>query len=328
MSDISFKDAWEKGPGPQSRVGYILLYLKGFLMGIADLIPGVSGGTIAFITGIYDGLLDAVASIDKKLITHILKFQFKEAIAHLHIRFIIPLLLGILTSMITLARLMHYLINEHPIPTWALFFGLIGASIVVIWNKLENHFEAINMLFIAAGALVAYALVSLIPVSTPDSLWFIYLCGIIGITAMILPGISGSFLLLILGKYEYITGMLKNPFADGAIIVIAVFACGTATGLLSFSKILNFFMKNYRNRTMAFLTGVLIGSMKKVWPWKEVLETKVVRGKIRVLREANVLPTEFSFEVGLAIVLVLVGFIGVLLLEKFSNRNSQSAEVA
>ena len=293
-------------------------------MGIADLIPGVSGGTIAFITGIYDTLLDAVASIDKTFFKNILSFRVKAALAHLHLRFIIPLVFGVFTAMLTLARLMHYLMNEHPIPTWALFFGLIAASIIVIWNKLEDHFAPINMLMITLGAIVAYVLVSLIPVDTPDSLWFIYLCGIIGITAMILPGISGSFLLLILGKYEFITGMLKNPFAEGALVVILVFLCGTATGLLSFSKILNYFMKNFRVRTMAFLTGILIGSMKKVWPWKEVLESKIVRGKVKVIREANVLPTEFNLEVTLAIILVLVGFFAVLILEKKSSSRNNS----
>ncbi len=287
-------------------------------MGIADLIPGVSGGTIAFITGIYDMLLDAVASINNTFIKKVLSFKIVSAIGHLHIRFIVPLVFGIFTAMITLARVMHYLINEQTVPTWALFFGLIAASIIVIWNKLDDHFSPINLLMISIGALVAYVLVSLIPVDTPDSLWFIYLCGIIGITAMILPGISGSFLLLILGKYEFITGMLKNPFAEGAPLVILIFLCGTVTGLLSFSKILNFFMKNYRVKTMAFLTGILIGSMKKVWPWKEVLESKIVRGKVRVIREANILPPELNTEVMLAAVLVVVGFFGVLYLEKKS----------
>ena len=287
-------------------------------MGIADLIPGVSGGTIAFITGIYDMLLDAVASINNTFIKKVLSFKIVSAIGHLHIRFIIPLIFGIFTAMITLARVMHYLINEQTVPTWSLFFGLIAASIIVIWNKLDDHFSPMNLLMISIGAIVAYVLVSLIPVDTPDSLWFIYLCGIIGITAMILPGISGSFLLLILGKYEFITGMLKNPFAEGAPLVILVFLCGTITGLLSFSKILNFFMKNYRVKTMAFLTGILIGSMKKVWPWKEVLESKIVRGKVRVIREANILPSEFNTEVMLAAVLVILGFVGVLYLEKKS----------
>ena len=288
-------------------------------MGIADLIPGVSGGTIAFITGIYDTLLDAAASIDKTFIKHVLKFEIKKAIAHLHFRFIIPLVLGMFTAMITLARVMHYLINEQPIPTWALFFGLIGASIIVIWNKLDDHFSPVNLLIISIGAIFAYIMVSLIPVDTPDALWFIYLCGIIGITAMILPGLSGSFLLLILGKYEYITAALKNPFAEGAPLILVIFIMGTATGLMSFSKILNFFMKNYRVKTMAFLTGILIGSMKKVWPWKEVLESKIVRGKTKIIREMNIMPTEFNNEVLVAIALMLIGFIFVLVLEKKSS---------
>lgn len=320
MNDISLKEAWEIGPGPRSKKEYIILYIKGFLMGIADLIPGVSGGTIAFITGIYDTLLDAAASIDKTFIKHVLKFEIKAAIAHLHFRFIIPLVLGMFTAMITLARVMHYLINEQPIPTWALFFGLIGASIIVIWNKLDDHFSPINLLIISIGAIFAYMMVSLIPVDTPDAFWFIYLCGIIGITAMILPGLSGSFLLLILGKYEYITGALKNPFAEGAPLILIVFLMGTATGLLSFSKILNFFMKNYRVKTMAFLTGILIGSMKKVWPWKEVLESKIVRGKTKIIREMNIMPTEFNNEVVVAIALMLIGFIFVLVLEKKSSK--------
>lgn len=319
MNDISLKEAWETGPGPRSKKEYIILYIKGFLMGIADLIPGVSGGTIAFITGIYDTLLDAAASIDKTFIKHVLKFEIKKAIAHLHFRFIIPLVLGMFTAMITLARVMHYLINEQPIPTWALFFGLIGASIIVIWNKLDDHFSPVNLLIISIGAIFAYIMVSLIPVDTPDALWFIYLCGIIGITAMILPGLSGSFLLLILGKYEYITAALKNPFAEGAPLILVIFIMGTATGLMSFSKILNFFMKNYRVKTMAFLTGILIGSMKKVWPWKEVLESKIVRGKTKIIREMNIMPTEFNNEVTVAIALMLIGFIFVLVLEKKSS---------
>lgn len=320
MNDTSLKEAWETGPGPRSKKEYIILYIKGFLMGIADLIPGVSGGTIAFITGIYDTLLDAAASIDKTFIKHVLKFEIKKAIAHLHFRFIIPLVLGMFTAMITLARVMHYLINEQPIPTWALFFGLIGASIIVIWNKLDDHFSPVNLLIISIGAIFAYIMVSLIPVDTPDALWFVYLCGIIGITAMILPGLSGSFLLLILGKYEYITAALKNPFSEGAPLILVIFLMGTATGLMSFSRILNFFMKNYRVKTMAFLTGILIGSMKKVWPWKEVLESKIVRGKTRIIREMNIMPTEFNNEVMIAIALMLIGFIFVLVLEKKSTK--------
>jgi len=317
----TWKEAWNEGPGPHSRMEYFILLLKGFFMGIADLIPGVSGGTIAFITGIYETLLDAIASIDKEFFGYLLKFDLKNALAKIHLRFIIPVLFGIATAMISLARVMHYLMNEQPIPTWGMFFGLIAASIIVIWKQLENHFAPKNMFFIFMGAFIAYLTVSLIPVSTPDSYWFIYLCGIIGITTMILPGISGSFLLLILGKYEYITAALKNPFGEGAIALIAVFLCGTVTGLLGFSKILNYFMKHFRENTMAFLTGILIGSMKKVWPWKEVLESKVIRGKLRVIRDTNILPETMGAETMISLALIVIGFIVVLTLEaKTSNK--------
>ncbi|MCO4795497.1 MAG: DUF368 domain-containing protein [Bacteriovoracaceae bacterium] len=289
-------------------------------MGVADLIPGVSGGTIAFITGIYEGLLEAVASINKDVFKSLLTFKFKEVASKVHLRFIIPLGMGMVLAILSLARVMHYLIKEQPVPTWALFFGLIAASVIVIWKQLEDHFHVTNLLMIAFGALFAYFIVGLIPVNTPDDWWFIYLCGVIGITAMILPGISGSFLLLILGKYEYITGAVKNPLIPDNMVILFVFLCGTGSGLLGFSKILNWLMKHYHSLTMAWLTGILIGSMRKVWPWKEVLETKIIRGKVKILREANVMPPEINNEVWLAVGLIIVGFVAVLWMDHHSSQ--------
>jgi putative membrane protein len=322
----SWKEAWKEGPGPHSKVEYIILTLKGFLMGIADLIPGVSGGTIAFITGIYETLLDAVASIDKEFFSHILRLDFKSALGHIHLRFLVPLVGGIAIAMLSLARLMHYLMNNHPIPTWAMFFGLILASTLIIWKQLEEHFRLSNLAIITVGAIFAWVVVSLIPVETPEATWFIFLCGFISIMAMILPGISGSFLMLILGKYEYITGALKNPFADGSLTIIIVFVMGALSGLLSFSKLLNYFMKHHHQKTMAFLTGVLIGSMKKVWPWREVLESKIIRGKVKILREANIMPSAFDGETMLAIGLIIVGFIAVLVLESKASKVNNTVE--
>lgn len=320
MSNKSWKDVWNAGPGPRSSYEIAKLYTKGFAMGTADLIPGVSGGTIAFITGIYEGLLEAIASIDKEFFKCLLQFKLKDAFSRLHLRFIFPVGLGIVTAILGLARLMHFLLNEHPVPTWGAFFGLIAASIIVIWRQLEKPFTLVSLAFITLGAIVAWVLVSLIPVTTPESWWFIYLCGIIGITAMILPGISGSFLLLILGKYEYITGAVKNPFLIDNITIISVFLAGTVTGLLGFSKTLNWFLKHYHLQTMSFLTGILIGSMKKVWPWKEVLESVEIRGKMRVLREANVIPNEMNSESVLAVGLIVIGFLAVISLEFFSKK--------
>lgn len=320
MQPQSWKEALLATPGPQRRSEYLILLVKGFCMGIADLIPGVSGGTIAFITGIYDHFLEAIASLNKNFFLALLKFDFKAALSQIHLRFLIPLFAGILTAIMGLARLMHYLLLHHPVPTWALFFGLISASIVVIWRHLEHPSSLRTIFFLLLGTIGAYIIVGLIPVETPESYWFIYLCGIIGITAMILPGISGSFLLLILGKYEFVTGAVKSPFADGNTIILLVFVSGSITGLLSFSKLLNYFLHKHREATMAVLTGILIGSMRKVWPWKEVLQSKVIRGKVRVLQDRNILPTEFNTEFYIAIALIVIGLLFVLFLEKKSQK--------
>ncbi len=321
MQPRNWKEAVMASPGPKTQREYFVLFVKAFCMGIADLIPGVSGGTIAFITGIYEGMLDAVGSVNKRSLSALFRLDFKSFLSIVHIRFLIPLVIGILSAIFLLARVMHYLINEHPIPTWATFFGLIAASIIVIFKELDNPKKASNLIPLVIGAIFAWIMVSLIPVDTPTSSWFIYLCGIIGITAMILPGLSGSFLLLILGKYEFITGAVKSPFVEGNFVILLTFVAGSITGVAGFSRVLNWFMKHYRSQTMAFLTGVLIGSMKKVWPWKEVLETKVVRGKVRILRDANILPSDMNGEVALAIIVCIIGFIAVLWMESKSRKS-------
>lgn len=320
MQPKNWKEAIAASPGPKTQQDYLILYLKAFCMGIADLIPGVSGGTIAFITGIYEGMLDAVGSVNKRSLGALIRLDFKGFLSIVHIRFLIPLVGGILSAIFLLARLMHFLINEKPIPTWATFFGLIAASIIVIFKELDHPKSPKNIAGLICGAVFAWIMVSLIPVDTPTDSWFIYLCGVIGITAMILPGLSGSFLLLILGKYEFITGAVKSPFVDGHFVILLTFVAGTITGVMGFTRILNWFLKHYRSQTMAFLTGILIGSMKKVWPWKEVLETKIVRGKIRVLRDANTLPQEFNAEVAVAIILCIAGFAAVLWMDSKSRK--------
>lgn len=320
MSRLS--EAWLTSPGPRTKKEFFALWIRAFAMGIADLIPGVSGGTIAFITGIYDQVLGAVASLDRDAFSALLRGRVLEFISKIHIRFIATLASGILLAIFTLASLMHWLLQYHPIPTWAAFFGLILASIPVLYKGLPQPKAMSTWFWIAAGTVFGYMVVSLIPVDTPDAKWFIYLCGVIGITAMILPGISGSFLLLILGKYEFITGTVKAPFVGDNFTTLVIFALGTATGLLGFSKVLKWFLDHYKNATMAFLTGILIGTLKKVWPWKETLESVVIRGKERILREANVLPSQWTTEEFLAIALAIAGFMLVLVLENRSLKKS------
>jgi putative membrane protein len=309
--------------GPNSRREAISLFLKGWCMGMADLVPGVSGGTIAFISGIYEQLLDAIGSINRKSLSLLLTGQFKAAFSEIHFKFLLILFGAILSAIFTFARVMHYLMNQHTILTWSLFFGLISASIIVVFKELKNPKGLRELAWIFIGTVNGVALVSLIPVETPEHLSFIFLCGLISISAMILPGLSGSFLLLILGKYEYVTGAVKAPFAEGNFVVLLMFTMGAVTGAMGFSRVLNWFLKHYRCETMAFLTGILIGSMKKIWPWKEVLETRIISGRERVLREVNVLP-ELGAELYLAIFLMIFGFLGVLLLDHLSRQRKSA----
>ncbi|WP_229592699.1 DUF368 domain-containing protein [Pseudodesulfovibrio sediminis] len=305
-------------PGPTSLKSALLLWLKGVCMGGADIIPGVSGGTIAFITGIYSQLVDAIRSFDLAFGKRLITFDFPGALRTAHLRFILILLFGIMTAIVTMARVMNYMLHSHPVEIWSLFFGLIAASIFVVGREIKP-LNAVNLAGVALGAVGSFLLVGMIPVTTPETLPFVFLCGSIAICAMILPGISGAFLLLMLGKYEYVTRTLKNPFVWDNFVIIAAFAAGAVCGIMLFSRVLHFLLHRWHAATMSVLTGVMIGALRKVWPWKEVLESAVIRGKMLVLREQNVLPGEWSWEVGAACCLVLVGVMIVVALEWFSR---------
>jgi putative membrane protein len=300
----------------------VMVTLKGMAMGVADIVPGVSGGTIAFITGIYDQLVESISLVNKDFVKLLLQFKIKQALGHINFQFLFPLMCGIFAAILLGARVMHYLLNEHPVQTWSLFFGLIAASIIYIGKQIEHLKAPKNIATIIAGTLIGYGIVSLIPVHTPNNYLNIFAAGAVAICAMILPGISGSFILLILGKYAFVTGALKQPFIDNHLIVIAVFAFGCLVGLLSFSKLLNWLLKHFHNAMMCFLTGFMIGSMKKIWPWKEVVESKVIRGKTYVLQESNILPGHFDGGFWLAVCLMILGFFLVIGLEKFSKKET------
>ncbi|MEW6427218.1 MAG: DUF368 domain-containing protein [Thermodesulfobacteriota bacterium] len=311
----SWKNAFLQTPGPRTRAEAAILYLKGVCMGSADIVPGVSGGTIALITGIYGDLLDAIKSIDLKAARALARLDVTAFLAEVHLRFLIVLLAGIGTALVSLARLMNYLLEQQPVPTWGFFLGLVGASILIIGRKIE-HWPGSGGLFFLGGTVAAYLLVGLIPVTTPEAPWFIVLSGMIAICAMILPGISGSFLLLIFGKYQFITAALRNPVDPHNLGILALFTSGCVVGILGFSRLLSFLLHRFHNPTMALLTGLMCGSLRKVWPWKEVLQTVTVRGKVHVLRDANVLPAAVDTTLLLTVLLALAGFGLVLLLER------------
>ncbi|MAE16063.1 MAG: DUF368 domain-containing protein [Deltaproteobacteria bacterium] len=318
---VGWRQAWLVSPGPQSWRDAGVLMLKGAAMGTADVVPGVSGGTVAFITGIYDQLLCAIASFDLNALGRLLHGRLTETLAGLHLRFLLALGFGIAAAILSTARLMHDLLTIHPVPTWSLFCGLIVASILVVGREITDWWGGLPMLVL--GVVSAHGIVGLIPVQTPDTPSIVFLCGMVAICAMILPGLSGAFLLLILGKYATITGALRNPFDEGNLLLLAVFASGCLVGLLGFSRILNLCLARFRNLTMALLTGLMIGAMRKVWPWKEVLETELIRGKEYVLHEVNVFP-EMGGRLLLALGLAAVGFVLVLVLDWWSRREGTS----
>jgi len=315
---LTWKEAFFASPGPASIKKAGLLSLKGLCMGSADVIPGVSGGTIALITGIYEDLIGALQSFDATMVKKAIAFDLKGALACVHIRFLLSLFFGVGVAIISLARLMNFLLNHYPVFTWSLFFGLIAASILVVSRQVATWGPRTGISLLI-GTVAAAFIVNLIPVTTPETLWFILLCGIIAVCAMILPGISGAFILLILGKYEFITGTLKNPFLPQNLLTIIVFCVGCLIGLLSFSRLLNYLLVNYRQSTMAFLTGLLVGSMPKIWPWKEILETQIIRGKPYVIWGANIMPDKMNSEVLFALGLAVIGFMAVLVIERLAR---------
>lgn len=252
----------------------ILTGLKGFGMGAANVIPGVSGGTIALLTGIFTEIIDALnALMDPSSWKMLLKGQFREFWRYIHGTFLVSLLVGVLISIFSLAKLMVYVMHFYPVQTWAFFFGLIIASSVYMIYDIKG-WKFVDVLFFAVGIALGVVICTLSPTTTPDDLWFIFICGAIAVCTMILPGISGSFILVILGKYDYImqaVNQLNLP-------VLLVFGLGCVIGILGFSKFLHWLLKRYERATMLTLVGFVIGALVKVWPWNDM--TAVAEGQL------------------------------------------------
>lgn len=303
---------------------YLIIYLKGIAMGAADVVPGVSGGTIAFISGIYERLLTSIRHVDGHAIKLLFGLKFKELGEYVNGSFMLALLSGIATSILALSRLILYLLNNHPEMVWSFFFGLVVASALVVGRKI-HQWTIPTIISGLLGTGIAYWITVAVPVETPTDLWFIFLSGSIAICAMILPGISGSFILLLMGKYEYI---FKALIALDVKIILT-FILGCLTGILSFSHVLNWLLKRYHDVAVALLMGFMVGSLNKVWPWKQVLQTYTDRhGEVKPLLEGNVLPTHYLELAGkepyllYCTLLCIFGFGLVYGLEKLSDRSS------
>lgn len=290
-------------------IDYIIVAVKGACMGAADVIPGVSGGTIAFITGIYDDLLGSINAIDATAVKLFFTGKFKEFWKHINGSFLVSLFCGILISVLTLAGLMQYLLEHHPIQTWAFFFGLIVASSIFILRGIEGwNLKAV--LFLIFGVFLGVTICTLSPTTTPDALWFIFLSGAIAICAMILPGISGSFILLILGKYQYIMGAISGLTSGQAIgesiVVLGVFAVGAVCGILAFSRFLHWLLGRFHKETLITLAGFIIGSLVKVWPWSD--KAAIVRAQFPDAVSVAEASLQIDMQVGSAILFAVIGF--------------------
>lgn len=256
----------------KNPLNYLLVTVKGICMGAADVIPGVSGGTIAFMTGIYEELVGSINSINGTAVKLLFTGKFRQFWKHINGNFLFSLIAGILISILSLAKLMQYLLNYQPIQTWAFFFGLIVASSIFILRGIKK-WKVKDFIMLVFGIVLGVVVCTLSPTETPDGLWFIFLCGAIAICAMILPGISGSFILLVLGKYEYMMGTLADIISGTGnwldFVTVIVFVVGAATGIIAFSKFLHWLLQHYHRETLLVMAGFIIGSLVKVWPWSD-----------------------------------------------------------
>lgn len=312
----------------RSLKDYVVIGLKGMAMGASDVVPGVSGGTMAFILGIYEELIDSIRVIgSKELIQAVLGFRIKEIFEIVNWKFLLAVMIGILTAILSLAGILEYLLENQPVYLWSFFFGLVVASIISV-QKRVNGWGMGPIIALVLGTIGAYILVGRVPAETPNTWWFFILSGMIAICAMILPGISGSFILVLLGKYQTVLGAVN----DRDIATLAFVAIGAVIGLVTFAQILGYLFKNYHDTTVAALIGLMIGSLRKIWPWKEELDWLrdaagefVIRdGHKVVTKESNFLPTLAEnglTEISFAVVLAAVAFGLVMTLERFANHD-------
>ena len=261
------------------------LIARGMAMGAADVVPGVSGGTIAFITGIYDRLLGALKNVPAAAKT-LFSNGIRAAWEKMDATFLCAVFAGVLISILSFAHLITYLLVTHPVMLWSFFFGLIIISGVHMLKQIE-HWGAGNIILILLGIVVSYTIGLMTPAHVSPGLGVFFVAGAIAICAMILPGISGSFILLLMGLYTAVMEAVKSL----DILVMAVFATGCLVGLLTFSHVLSWLLKHYRDLTVSLLTGLMIGALGKVWPWKQVLETRInSSGEEVPLIESNISP--------------------------------------
>lgn len=304
---------------------FISLALKGMAMGIAEVIPGVSGGTIAFITGIYEKLLDTIKAFSPSLLKTFKQEGVSGLWSTINGTFLVTLLIGMGIGVVVGVFGVTHLLEHYPEMLWAFFFGLIISSAIFIGKQVPN-WRITEIVALLIGIAFAYYITVASPAQGNEALWFVFLSGAIAISALILPGISGSFILLIMGMYSFIIPTVTNAlrtFDSESLLIMGVFAAGCLLGLMTFSRVLSWTFKNYKSPTLALLTGFMIGSLNKLWPWRNVISTRVnSKGDTVPFIEESVLPAAYNGDPQLIAVLIamLVGFLSVFILERFGKK--------
>lgn len=300
------------------------LFLKGMAMGAANVIPGVSGGTIALITGIYERLINTIKSFDTTALKLMVKFRWRKLAQHIDLGFVLPVGLGLLTAVLSLAKLFAFLFRNYPVFIWAYFFGLVLASVYFVGKTVSKWYWTTYISFVT-GTFIAIAITILHPSVENDRPLYLFFNGIIAIISMILPGLSGSFVLILLGNYQLVAIDGINHFK---LKVLIPFAIGAIVGLIGFSHILSWLFKRYRHQTIALLTGFILGSLRILWPWKKAVyllqNGKIVNkhGKPVVSYYEQIVPAHFDTEFWLAIVLMILGIVSIVWIEKISDHEA------
>ena len=306
---------------PRTLAQYLGVTARGFCMGCADVVPGVSGGTMAFILGIYEELIDSIRAVGRAPFRNaLLRFRIGEALAIVNWKLLLALLSGIGLAVLSLARAIEWALENQPVYVWSFFFGLVLASVVTVSKRILK-WSPLLVISLLLGMIGAYILVGLVPLQTPNDWWFLFFAGALAICAMILPGISGAFILLLLGKYHYVLAAVN----DRNIVPILWVGLGCVIGIVSFAQVLGWLFRRYHDVTVAALTGLMLGSLRKVWPWKVDLDWVLDSHgeKIPTVQE-NVLPAltaggSFNMEIAFAVILGVVGFVAVLLLDRWAQ---------
>ncbi|REE24808.1 DUF368 domain-containing protein [Winogradskyella pacifica] len=316
-------------------IDYLVIIFKGIAMGAADVVPGVSGGTIAFISGIYEELIESIDKVNLSVIKVWKQDGFKAAWNSFNGNFLLALFSGIAISILSLAKIIKWLLHNEPILLWSFFFGLVLASILYIAKQIKGWSVKL-VIAIIITTIISFYITLAEPFASPDSPYYLLFCGFIAIIAMILPGVSGAFILLILGAYQTAIDTINN-LRDGlltgnmelfkdAFLKFVLLAVGAIIGLKVFSKALNWMFKHHKNLTLAILTGFMIGSLNKIWPWKEIIKTRInSEGEVVTLLDRSISPTTYigDNELVMAIVFIVIGFAVILILEGLGKQKNK-----